>query len=121
MPKKLPRQIPVHNSPLSRKVLIRNYLTDENKPPRTPQMVVVGCGVGADVGVAVPKIIGPSGFGRHRNVREVGLSELGTMTPALSAAEMDSTPTKVPKPTKSKLGPPVKTFTALGPKKTVSA
>ncbi len=48
---------------------------EENEPPCPPKMVAVGRGLGAAVGVAIPRVVGPSGFGNQRG-RDIKVSLL---------------------------------------------
>lgn len=68
LPPKLPRKIPVQQSPRNRTKAHRDRTVknDENKPPQTPKMITVAAGIGAAVGGDVRKVVGRSGFGRPR-------------------------------------------------------
>lgn len=100
---------------------------EENEPPRTPKMIAVGRGVGAAVGVALPGVVGPSGFG-NKGGRDAKANfepcasrpEAAVSTPVRPTSEMDTPSKPAPPKATRRLGKPVKTL-PLGSKKAVPA
>ncbi|GMK56695.1 hypothetical protein CspeluHIS016_0305350 [Cutaneotrichosporon spelunceum] len=80
-----------------------------------PKIVAIGRGVGAAVGVSIPRVVGPTGFGNKR-----GRDKAVETTPIQPTVGTEAPPKAVRPKSARRLGSPLK-LVPLGKKKTVAA